>query len=328
MDTTPTPDPTAPDAPNWWLHGLLFGVTFLCATISFSTPIPDESFLDAVLLGPLKDPARLLDGLSFSLPLMSILLAHEMGHYITGKIYGVHQSLPFFIPAPGTYFGTFGAVIIMRSAPPTRAALLNVAVMGPYAGLVLAVPTMAWGLAHSTVVDPELLTGSTVVFGSSLLVQALEALFSPNGTDVMLHPVGLAGWAGLLVTSLNLLPVGQLDGGHISYALTGRHHTLVSRGAVGLLLGLAFYLGMDGLLWGFWAVMLVFFGLGHPPVQRTERSLTRPQKLNAFFALIVFGLTFTPVPFKIIPSEEYLSATSLQNAPAPEPPSPIRTPQK
>ena len=312
-NTGSEPIVSPPPAPEkLWLHVFLFLLTFLATTLPFSSSNPGESPLEAMLLGPLRDPVRLLAGLRFSLPLMSILLAHESGHYLTARRYGVNQSLPYFIPAPGTYFGTMGAVIVMRSTPPSRPALLNVAVMGPYAGVLLAIPAAAWGLAHSPPIAPETLTGTSIVFGSSLLFQALEYLFSPNGTDVLLHPVGLAGWVGLLITSLNLIPVGQLDGGHVSYALTGRYHIFISRTVIVLLIALSLYLGKDGLLWIFWAVILSIFGLRHPPVERPAVPLSGPQRLNACASMILFALTFTPVPLKIMSSNEFRSLASLE----------------
>ena len=313
------PKPAAPQ--RLWLHILLFTLTFVSATLPFSTPMPGEGPLDALLLGPLRDPTRLIAGLRFSVPLLAILLAHEMGHYITAKLYGVNQSLPFFIPAPGTYFGTMGAVIVMRSQPPSRPALLNVAVMGPYAGVLLAIPAAAWGLANSTPIDPETLTGTSIVFGSSLLFQFLETTCSPNGTDVLLHPVGLAGWVGLFITSLNLIPAGQLDGGHIAYAIFGKFHKHCSRAIVILLLCLGLFLGGEGSIWLVWALLLSFFGLRHPPVQNENVPLSRSNQLNALLALLLFIATFTPVPLKIMSpdSPQFNENPMQQNAPPPEP---------
>lgn len=304
-----------------WLHAILFILTFVSATLPFSTPMPGEGPLDALVLGPLKDPVRLIAGLRFSIPLLAILLAHEMGHYLTARRYGVNQSLPFFIPAPGTYFGTMGAVIIMRSQPPNRPALLNVAVMGPYAGVLLALPAAAWGLAYSTPIEPEALTGTSIVFGSSLLFQLLEATFSPNGTDVLIHPVGLAGWVGLFITSLNLIPAGQLDGGHIAYSLLGSRHKYFSRGVVLALIGLALFLGSDGTIWLVWALLLAFFGLHHPPVKYEALPLSRANKLNALTAFILFVITFTPIPLKIVtPKPTNLNESpALQQAPPIQP---------
>ena len=317
------PAPSPPPAPpvkkeRTWLHLLLFVLTFVSATLPFATSVPGETPWEAFVTGPLTDPIRLLGGLSFSLPLMAILLAHEMGHYITARRYGVAQSLPFFIPAPGTFFGTMGAVIMIRSQPPSRPSLFNVAVMGPYAGMVLALPAAAWGLAHSTPVDPQTLSGSTIVFGSSLLFGFLETVFSPNGTDVFLHPTGLAGWVGFLITSLNLIPAGQLDGGHIAYALLGRYHTWFSRGVVMALMILAITLGADGLIWGVWAILLSLFGLRHPPVRDESIPLSGGQRFSALVALCLLVITFTPTPIKVTSTHD----TPAPPIEAPLPPSP------
>ena len=317
------PNPPVSTPPNrLWLHGLLFGLTFISATLPFSTPVPGEGALDALLFGPLQDPIRMVDGLRFSVPLLAILLAHEMGHYLTARVYGVNQSLPFFIPAPGTYFGTMGAVIIMRSQPPSRPALLNVAVMGPYAGVILAIPASAWGLANSTPIEPEALTGTSIIFGSSLLFQFLESVFSPNGTDVLIHPVGLAGWVGLFITSLNLIPAGQLDGGHVAYSILGKSHKLFSRIVVFSLFALALYLGAEGTIWIVWAILLSFFGLHHPPVSNESIPLSRGQKLNALLALVLLIATFTPTPMKIL-SPEMETSPKEQTYQEANPPKPI-----
>ena len=176
----------------------------------------------------LREPhsaAGVLHSLEFTAALLGILLAHEFGHYIAARIHRVDASLPYFIPLPiASPFGTMGAVIRMRSVIPTRRALLDIGAAGPLAGLVLAIPIYAWGVAHSPVIaipeNPEEL----VNLGDSLLLRLLDHWFAPptpQGTDVMLSPVAFAGWAGMFVTMINLLPVGQLDGGHVAYALFG-----------------------------------------------------------------------------------------------------------
>jgi membrane-associated protease RseP (regulator of RpoE activity) len=162
----------------------------------------------------------------FAGALTVILLAHEFGHYVAARIHKVDASLPFFIPLPRlSPFGTMGAVIQMRGTIPTRRALLDIGASGPLAGLVFAIPLYAWGVAHSRVIMPdELPSGPTVELGTSLLTRGLDALFAPHvpeGGDILLSPVAFAGWAGMFVTMINLLPVAQLDGGHVAYALFG-----------------------------------------------------------------------------------------------------------
>lgn len=294
-----------------WLHVLLFGLTFISAMASQIMPlIPARTGWDLLTI-PLHNPSLLWPGFIFAITLMGILLAHEMGHYVTARYYGVDQSLPYFIPAP-TLFGTLGAVILMRTQPQNRRMLLNVAVMGPYAGLILAIPAAAWGLAHSVAVDVTTLPGEGVWFGSSLLFYALEQMFSPNGSDVILHPVGLAGWAGMFVTSLNLIPVAQLDGGHVAYALFGKHQEKISRAITAglLLLGLMIVKmgraegsgASGGELWIFWALVLFVVGLRHPPVRDEFVFLTKRQRWNGYFALLIFVLTFIPIPIRTLGS--------------------------
>lgn len=312
--------PARPSRP--WLNVGLFCCTFLSALLSQLAVSPREGLLD-ILLVPLTQPWRLAAALPFAVTLMAILLAHEMGHYLTARHYGVDQSLPYFIPAP-TLFGTLGAVIFMRSQPHDRRVLLNVAVNGPYAGLVLAVPAAAWGLMHSV----PLLPGNQVAglqFGDSLLFRALELVFSPNGTDVILHPVAMAAWVGLFVTSLNLIPAAQLDGGHVAYALFGRHQVKLSLAIVVLLLtggmGVTFLGasmpgggGAGGEMWIIWALLLFAIGLRHPPVQDETLPLTPRQKLNGAFALLVFVLTFIPIPVRYVDASAP-AAPAIQSLP-------------
>ena len=296
----------------------LFVATFFSALLAQVRPLPREESFTALLRGVLAEPARLLEGLPFAVALMGILLAHEMGHYLVARRRGIVQSPPFFVPAP-TVFGTFGAVIFMRSRPPTRGALLDVAVAGPLVGLVVAVPLAAWGLVHSQPIDPGDLEAGGLWFGSSLLFHFLEGIFSPNGTDVILHPVGLAGWVGLFVTSLNLIPAAQLDGGHIAYAILGRHHRRLSRLIVAALLLVGLWEGIDGggLVWIFWALLLFIVGPGHPPVADESVHPSPRQRALGLLALLVFGITFVPSPVMVVgpgrPREEAIEAP-----PAPE----------
>lgn len=301
-----------PTLPGWrrkmWLHGVLFLLTFLSALLSQVPVSPDEGMFD-VLAIPFFEPARLLPGVPFAFTLMSILLAHEMGHFLTALRYGVDQSLPYFIPAP-TLFGTLGAVILMRSQPANRRVLLKVAVMGPYAGMALAIPAAAWGLRHSVPIDPMQPLPAGLMFGDSLLFGWLETAFSPAGSDVILHPVGMAGWVGLFITSLNLIPAAQLDGGHVAYALFGRHQVHISLVVVVSLLTLGLCVnflgatGHGGEMWILWAMLLFIIGIKHPPVKDEAMPLSRPEKFNGIVALLVFVVTFIPVPVQLMQPEE------------------------
>ena len=295
----------------------LFFLTLVSACWAYAVMRTGASFW-----APLAHPSLLLVGWEFAATLLVILLAHEMGHFLTARRHGVDQSPPFFIPAP-TIFGTFGALILMRSRPPNRRVLLRVAVMGPYGGLLLAIPAAAWGLAHSVPYDPRVLAASdSLSFGSSILFHLLEQLFSPNGTYVAMHPVALAGWVGLFVTSLNLIPAAQLDGGHIMYALFGRRHERLSLAVVVILLALGLFVHLfpevgphgasaggtrtgeasGGELWIFWALLLFVIGIRHPPVEDERAPLNRGDRLNGLFALVILVLTFVPVPVKYVPA--------------------------
>lgn len=195
-------------------------VVSLVYTGASQSPLVGEG---AGLLGPLRSPGALRDGAAYAASLAAILLAHEFGHYIAARIHQVPSSLPFFIPipAPLSPFGTFGAVIGMRGRFPSRNALLDIGAAGPLAGLGVAIPLYAWGVRHSAVVPLE--PGMTSL-GNSLALRALDGLFAPTvppGSDILLSPVAFAAWAGMFVTFVNLLPLGQLDGGHVAYALFG-----------------------------------------------------------------------------------------------------------
>jgi len=169
------------------------------------------------------------DASQFTATLLGILLAHEFGHYVAARIHGVSASLPYFIPLPLPPFGTMGAVIRMRSAIPSRAALLDIGASGPLAGLVLAIPLYAWGVAHSRVIS---LQGDYAQVGDSLLLRLLDHWFAPAtpaGSDVLLSPIADAAWAGLFVTMVNLIPAGQLDGGHVAYSLFGPRQNRIAQ---------------------------------------------------------------------------------------------------
>jgi membrane-associated protease RseP (regulator of RpoE activity) len=169
----------------------------------------------------------------FTASLLAILLAHEFGHYIAARIHRVDASLPFFIPLPVlSPFGTMGAVIRMRSVIPTRRALLDIGASGPLAGLAIAVPLYAWGVAHSQIIPVDGSAGGTVELGTSLATMLLDRLFAqpvPDGMDIMLSPVAYAAWAGMFVTMINVLPAGQLDGGHVAFSLFGPRQNTIAQ---------------------------------------------------------------------------------------------------
>ena len=264
------------------------------ALLLFALTIASTTFVGAVS----SDPPNIALGFAYSAAILSILLAHELGHYIVARRLGVNVSFPFFIPVPLPPLGTMGAFIQMKEPPPDRRAVLAIAIAGPLAGLIVALPILALGLSLSEI-QPLPPPGSPFFTeGNSLIYAAMKILlfgrFLPDGTqDVFLHPVALAGWAGLLVTGLNLIPAGQLDGGHILYALVGRRIArYVSMAIAGLLVVMGFF--WSG--WWLWAVLITIFGQQHAPVLNDLTPLNGRLRALAIIGLIVFILVFTPVP--------------------------------
>lgn len=249
-------------------------------------------------INPFSEPWRLYEGIPFSATLLLILMSHELSHYFASKRHNTEATLPFFIPAP-TLIGTFGAVIKMKSPILTRSALVDIGASGPIVGFVVSVAACVWGLFYSNAMaSPE--PGAGLVLGDSILFYLLSHLVAgsvPEGLDLVLHPVAFAGWIGLFVTSLNLIPVGQLDGGHIAYAFLGPVHRVVSVGLVGVLsvLGMIFWEG-----WLIWAALLVILGLRHPPIQHWEVPMEPGRKAVGVVSLFIFIITFTPVPFNVL----------------------------
>ena len=221
----------------------------------------------------LAHPEMLGRGIPFAATLLLILMTHECGHYVLSRIHRVPASLPLFIPGPPYFIGTFGAIIRLRGPILNRRALFDIGVAGPLAGFVVAVVALVIGLNLSTVVDRTATVG--LQLGEPLLLQFISWLAIgslPPHADIVLHPIGFAAWFGLFVTSLNLLPIGQLDGGHVAYALWGSRQRTLAFATVPLLivLGLA---GWHG--WLLWAFMAGLMGFGHPPVCDPHMPLGR-----------------------------------------------------
>jgi len=251
-----------------------------------------------ITFNPFLRPLRLLDGVPFSFTLIAILGTHEFGHYFTAPRYGASVSLPFFIPAPPPIFlfGTMGAVIRMRSPARDRNSLFDIAVAGPLAGLVVAVPALLLGLSWSQVA--RIPAGGAMTFGDSLLMRlATWLVFGPipAGMDVFVHPVALAAWVGLFVTALNLFPVGQLDGGRIAYALFGEWHRRISIATFGGLIALG--VGFWSLNWIVFAgLILVLMGFHHAPPLDDLTPVSRGRYVLGVFCLILLVLLIPPVP--------------------------------
>ncbi len=311
FETVPRPEVfvAAPSRSRpYWLHLLLLLATILTTLIvgaqvadNFRHRLPALTFGDGYLplFHPLwiwHHPAILLTGIPFSASLMGILLAHEMGHFIFCEKNNVFATLPFFIPAP-TPLGTFGAFIRIKSRIRSRQALFDIGIAGPIAGFVLAVPLLILGMALSQPLPPTIIesrydVGFPAIFH---LANWLVALFGHHAGPLQhlcLHPIAVAAWFGMLATALNLLPGGQLDGGHIVYAYSPRAHKWFTRGSIAVLVGLSvFWPG-----WFVWAVILGFTGWRHPAVPAWPELDGGRRKL-ALVAILLLALTFCPQPF-------------------------------
>ncbi len=241
----------------------------------------------------LQSPLLLVDGFLFSIPLLLILLAHEMGHFLACEYYQVDATYPYFIPFP-TPIGTMGAFIRIHAPIYSRKALFDIAVAGPVAGFLTLLPVLLVGLSLSKV-HTNLAMQSDLVFGSPEIIRMLAGFLFPGVAmdDLYLHPCARAAWVGLLATALNLLPIGQLDGGHIIYAWTGEFSKLLYRlGWFGVLCLAAFY---SWRTWLVWAVLLLFLGMWHPRIYDNS-PLGGRRIFLSFFALFMFLLSFSPVP--------------------------------
>ncbi len=251
------------------------------------------------LVGPwnflVDDPGSLWRGIPFAATLLGILVTHELGHYLLSRLHGVPTSLPLFVPGLPHFVGTFGAIIRMRAPLTDRRALFDIGVAGPIAGFAVAVVALVIGLRLSTVVPIQ--TGYGMHLGEPLLLQFASWVvigpLSPTA-DVVLHPVGFAAWFGLFITSLNLLPIGQLDGGHVAYALLGDRQRSVAVALVPILMVFG-WLGWKG--WFVWVGLAGMMGLAHPPVRNPYRELGGVRVLVGWLALLIFALTFSWEPF-------------------------------
>jgi Zn-dependent protease len=297
----------------YWLHALLLLATIFTTLVvgsqlevNFLRGLPpffgagDSFWAFFPLPWILAQPSRLLLGIPFSATLMLILLAHEMGHYLYCRRYGVNATLPFFIPAP-TIIGTLGAFIRIRAPIRSRTELFDIGIAGPIAGFVVAVVVLAaaLGLSRPTVgpiapVDQQL--GYPLIF--MLMHWLLTGLgFAPQIAhlpfdQILLHPTAVAAWVGMFATALNLLPGGQLDGGHIVFALAPSAHRVVSRTTILILLPMAYFLWMG---WLVWAILLRISGMRHPIVSEWP-GISRERQWLAVFALAMLLLTFMPTP--------------------------------
>ena len=300
----------------------------LWALALFAATCASTLYVGALMEGKVVEGiADLAAGWTFALPLMAILLAHELGHYFAGRVHGVDVSLPYFIPMPMTLLGTMGAVIRIRGRIRSRNALLDIGAAGPLAGMAFALPIIIYGLAISPVEPlPDATAGAYVVEGRSVLYLALLYFLKgpiPEGSDIMLSSPALAGWAGLLVTMINLLPFGQLDGGHVAYALIGKWQDRVSKWVLrglpflAVAVSLAYFLparlanapfpllvanAWAGAQWLVWAGVLYAMtrlaGSDHPPTE--DDRLSPRRRTVAVATLVLFALLFMPTWMRVI----------------------------
>ncbi len=257
-----------------WLHVLLFALTIVTTWYT---------------AGPV-----------FSLGLLSILTAHEFGHYFTARKYNVPVSLPYFIPFPFSLFGTLGAFIRMSPRIPHRRALFDIAAAGPIAGLVLAIPLSYIGIVHSMIIQTNAMPSGTITLGEPLLFKGMSWLAHGrlgNNFDIVLHPLAFAGWAGMFVTALNLLPIGQLDGVHICHSLFGNKSRIVAFSLFG---GLAIYcIATRNFTWVPLLILLLFIGVQHPRSADDGLPIGGVRKALGLLLLVVFVTCFSLVPIKL-----------------------------
>jgi membrane-associated protease RseP (regulator of RpoE activity) len=287
-----------------WLNALLFFLTIGAAFLVgldwgagyLAAGRPGTALIDGGLKSALRDPQAVGLGLLYAAVLMLILTAHEMGHYLACRRYGISATLPFFIPAP-TLIGTMGAFIRIRDPITRKRQLFDIGAAGPLAGFIPALPALAVGLALSKIV-PALPRSEAIIFGEPLIVKLISAAAlrgAGPGYDVILHPVAFAGWVGMLVTALNLFPMGQLDGGHVAYAVFGPKSRRLAQVFLVffLVMGALFWLG-----WWVWGLLILVLGIKHPSVWDEPSPLGRGRTITAVVLVVIFVLCFIPAPVK------------------------------
>lgn len=291
---------------NIWINILLFVVTvFTTFFVGISLSINylhSEAFARdpqlQVTAEMAMDPRVISMSIVYVVVLLGILLGHEFGHFLTCRHYRIDATLPYFIPAP-TLIGTLGAFIKIKSPITRKRQLFDIGISGPLTGFILALPALVYGLSLSKVVPPVPQEGEYVfLMGEPLIMKIIGAMFIKNvpaDSNIFLHPVAFAGWVGILVTSFNLFPVGQLDGGHVSYALLGQKSRSVGQIVLGIfiVMGFVFWIG-----WFVWAFLLTFLGLKHPRIIDETVPLSPRRKLLGYLMVLIFILSFIPDPIK------------------------------
>jgi len=290
---------------EWVIPAVLFVATLLSTTFAGLFYVAGDVRFGALLMTATFHPSVLLLGLPFSITLLGILLAHELGHFFACKYYGINCTPPFFIPLPVSIAGTLGAFIRIKSPFQHKRALFDVGVAGPLAGFALTLPALFVGIGLSKLIPKVHLQGA-VSFGEPLLFRWIGKLvlgYSPATQDMLAHPIAMAAWFGLLATCLNLFPIWQLDGGHIAYALFGRKlQRIVSMLGVTALI-LVSFLGWPIPSYLFFALVLLGVGIRfrfyHPPTVFDDEALGRERVVVGIIALLILAISFTPVPISI-----------------------------
>jgi membrane-associated protease RseP (regulator of RpoE activity) len=292
-----------PDRRGWWLNAVLFAATlFSVLLLGLNMALNEIAAAEGAAAARALSERSLLElwrGAPYAISILLILGAHELGHYFAARRHKISVTLPYFIPAPFiSPIGTFGAFIQLREPMRNRKVLLDVGAAGPLSGLIFAIPILFIGLATSTV---GVITPGRMLEGNSLLYALAKTItfgrFLPDGVmDVYVNQLAWAGWTGLLVTALNLIPIGQLDGGHILYALIGERARLLYFPVLGLMVLLV--LVTDA--WFFWLILLLLFGRVYATPLDMITKLDSRRRAIALLGLVVFAVTFVPVPFSVV----------------------------
>ena len=302
----PTPfavwQPTPKFRDRVWLHVLLLTLTAASTTLvgagHYASFLVDFSGVRGL---PMPFAALLVRGLWYSATILAILGCHELGHYFACRYYDVDASLPFFIPVPFLLTGTMGAFIRIREPIPSKRMLFDIGIAGPIAGFVVAVPALFIGLSMSHVVRLPADASNLLELGEPMLFKFASWLLwgsQPDGYSLNMHPMAFAAWFGMLATALNLFPIGQLDGGHVSYAVLGPRSTYVTIVMMGVVISPAYFSSS----WIVWTIlllaMLVMFGPKHPRVFDEDVPLDRTRVLLALIGVAIFVVCFTPAPIR------------------------------
>jgi len=287
-----------------WLNIVLFVVTALSTFFVGITWSLSYKYADVLTQDPqanlsikiFEDPQIISLSIIYAVVLLGILLGHELGHFLTCQYYRIQATLPYFIPAP-TLIGTLGAFIKIKSPITRKTQLFDIGVAGPITGFILSVPTLIYGLSLSKAV-PAIPKEGSLIFGEPLLLKIVGGMIFKNvppDFDVILHPVAFAGWVGIFVTALNLFPIGQLDGGHVAYALFGPKSRNLAKVFIGvfIFMGIFFWIG-----WFIWVFIIFLLGLKHPRVVDEATPLSPRRKFVGFLVIVIFVLTFIPDPIK------------------------------